>query len=233
MHVHALWRPPREHTLTPSMESEPVIHIAVVEDDRSTREGLRLLLDGTPGFRCVTTCRSAEEALASPHIARADVLLLDIHLPGLPGTEAVALFRERHPKLLILMLTVYAEEEKIFQSLCAGANGYLLKKTPPARLLESIREAYAGGAAMSPEIADKVIRLFRELRPPAPFPHDLSPHEIRLLSLLAEGYSYQAAGDRLHISINTVRGYIRAIYEKLHVHTKSEAVSKALRGRII
>jgi DNA-binding NarL/FixJ family response regulator len=128
---------------------------------------------------------------------------------------------------------VFAEDETVFASLCRGASGYLLKKTPPARLLEAIREASEGGAPMSPEIARKVIRMFRDFQPREPLDSDLTPAELRLLQLLADGYSYRAAGERLHVSINTIRSYIRAIYEKLHVHSKSEAVSKALKAGLI
>lgn len=131
------------------------------------------------------------------------------------------------------MLTIYDEDEKIFESIGNGACGYLLKRTPPAKLLEAIREAYEGGAPMSPEIARKVVTLFQKTGPPKILDQDLTPQEVRLLKMLAEGYSYKAAADRLNISINTIRVYIRRIYEKLHVHSKSEAVSKALRSRII
>jgi len=210
--------------------------VAVIEDDRQTREGLRLLIDGTPGFRCVGTFHTAEDALRAPVTAadrQADVVLLDVHLPGMNGTEAVPRLRERWPDTLILMLTVFAEDETVFTSLCRGASGYLLKKTAPARLLEAIREASDGGAPMSPEVARKVIRMFREYQPREALDVDLTPTELRLLQLLAEGYSYRAAGDRLHVSINTIRGYIRTIYDKLHVHSKSEAVSKALKAGLI
>lgn len=193
-----------------------------------------MLIDGTPGFARVAAHRSAEDALASLPADGYDVLLLDIHLPGMAGTEAVPYFRERWPNAVVLMLTVFAEETKIFASLCQGASGYLLKKTPPVRLLESIREAHAGGSPMSPEIARTVIRMFRELRPSASaLENDLSPHEVRLLQLFAEGYSYQAAAERLHVSINTIRNYIRSIYDKLHVHSKSEAVSKVVKAGLI
>jgi DNA-binding NarL/FixJ family response regulator len=214
----------------------PALRVAVIEDDRQTREGLRLLIDGTPGFRCVGTFHTAEDALRAPVTAadrQADVVLLDVHLPGMNGTEAVPRLRERWPDTLILMLTVFAEDETVFTSLCRGASGYLLKKTAPARLLEAIREASDGGAPMSPEVARKVIRMFREYQPREALDVDLTPTELRLLQLLAEGYSYRAAGDRLHVSINTIRGYIRTIYDKLHVHSKSEAVSKALKAGLI
>ncbi len=227
--------PPPALPPTPPPVSAPALRVAVVEDDRPTREGLRLLIDGTPGFRCVGTFHTAEEALNTPVTAdrRADVALLDVHLPGMTGTDAVPKLRERWPDTLILMLTVFAEDETVFASLCRGASGYLLKKTPPARLLEAIREASEGGAPMSPEIARKVIRMFRDFQPREPLEADLTPTERRLLQWLAEGYSYRAAGEQMHVSINTIRTYIRTIYEKLHVHSKSEAVSKALKAGLI
>jgi DNA-binding NarL/FixJ family response regulator len=135
--------------------------------------------------------------------------------------------------MVLLVLSVYDDDQRIFAALCAGACGYLLKKTPPARLLESVTEAVNGGAPMSPEVARRVVDVFRKSAPRAGTPHDLTPHEVRLLKLLVEGHSYQGAGDALGISINTVRTYIRVIYEKLQVHSKSEAVAKALRERMI
>ena len=210
-----------------------VIGVAIVEDDRSTREGLGLLINGSPGYSCVGTYGSVEEALRRIAGRLPDVLLLDIHLPGLPGSEGVRVFREKYPSVQVLMLTIYAEQEQVFESICNGACGYLLKKTPPARLLEAIREAYDGGSPMSPEIARKVVTLFQKTGPPERIDQQLSPQEVRLLQCLSQGYSYQAAGNELRISINTIRNYVRSIYEKLHVHSKSEAVSKALRSRII
>ncbi len=215
------------------MTEDDTIGVAIVEDDRETREGLRALIDGTERYRCTAAWGSVEEALAGARLPAPDALLLDVHLPGMRGPDAVPLLRERFPEASILMLTVYDEEEAIFASICNGADGYLLKRTPPPRLMEAIREARKDGAPMSPEIARKVIRLFRKTRPPSAAEHDLTPHEIRVLGLLAEGHSYQAVGDRLSVSINTVRNYIRSIYDKLHVHSKSEAVSKALRSGIL
>lgn len=215
------------------MGTNDQIRVAIVEDDRVTREGLGVLINGTPGYRCVATYRSVEEALASIGAEAPDVLLLDIHLPGIPGSEGVRIVREKYPRLQVLMLTVYAEEDKIFESLCNGACGYLLKKTPPAKILDAIREVCDGGAPMSPEIARQVVRLFQKTAPPERIEESLTPHELRLLRLLSEGHSYQAIADRLHISINTVRNYIRTIYDKLHVHSKAEAVGKALKSRII
>jgi DNA-binding NarL/FixJ family response regulator len=217
------------------MTKPETFRIAVVEDDAAAQEALRLLIDGTPGFRCVGAFGSAELGLEELGTLRPspDILLLDINLPGMQGSEAARYFHERHPGMAILMLTLFYDEDRIFEALCNGASGYLLKKTPPDRLLQAIREARDNGAPLSPEIAHKVVRLFREFRPPAKVGGDLTRLEVRLLSLLAEGYSYQAAADDMRVSINTIRNYIRSIYDKLHVHSKSEAVSKAIKARLI
>jgi DNA-binding NarL/FixJ family response regulator len=210
-----------------------VIDVAIVEDDRATREALAALVGGTPGFRTVGTFGSVEEALEG--LARSDphLLLLDINLPGTPGSQGVRQLREKYPGLQVIMLTVFAEEERIFESLCNGACGYLLKRTPPGRLLEAMREAHEGGSPMSPDIARKVVAAFQHGKSAEKTAHGLTPHEVRIVRMLAAGDSYQEVAGQLGITVNTVRNYIRSIYEKLQVHSKSEAVSKALRGRLI
>jgi DNA-binding NarL/FixJ family response regulator len=192
-----------------------------------------MLINGTPGHKCVGTYRTVEDALRRVASDAPDVLLLDIDLPGMSGSDGIAPLKAKYGSAEILMLTVHADENRVFESICNGACGYLLKDTAPARLLEAIDEARNGGAPMSPEIARKVVTLFQKTGPPAKIESDLTPQEKRLLKLLVEGYSYQGAADQLNISVNTVRDYIRSIYEKLHVHSKSEAVSKALRSRLI
>jgi len=209
------------------------IRVAIVEDDRPTREGLGMLINGTPGYHCVGTYRTVEDALRAISRDVPDVLLLDINLPGMPGSEGVKPLKQRLPPMEVLMLTVYAEQDKVFESICNGASGYLLKETPPAKLLEAISEAHRGGAPMSPEIARKLVTLFQKTGPTEKIEEQITPQEVRLLKLLSEGYSYQGAAERLNISVNTVRDYVRSIYEKLHVHSKSAAVTKALRSRII
>lgn len=215
------------------MESPGLIRVAIIEDDLALRQALGSLLSGTPGFKLTGAYGSMEEALRPLATGAPDVLLLDIHLPGMLGSEGVRVIRERFPLVQVLMLTVYEEQDKVFESICNGATGYLLKKTPPARLLEAIREAKEGGSPISPEIARKVVTLFQMTHQPDADDEALTPQETRLLSLLAEGHSYLSAGGQLEISVNTVRNYIRSIYEKLHVHSKSEAVTKALRRRLI
>jgi DNA-binding NarL/FixJ family response regulator len=210
------------------------ISVAVIEDDARLAELLRILLDGTPGYRCAAVLESVEEALASLPQPPPDVALLDIHLPGMRGSAGVALLRERFPSMQVLMLTVYAEDDLVFEAICNGATGYLLKRTPPAELLAAVAEAHGGGAPMSSEIARKVLKCFRALRPPPPEETSgLTPQEVRLLRLLGDGHGYESAGSNLDITINTVRKYVRSIYEKLHVHSKAEAVSKAIRAGLI
>ena len=215
------------------MPTADSIAVALIEDDPAIRRGLGLIINGSPGYRCVGTFSSVEEALRSMGREIPDVLLLDINLPGIPGSEGARVLHEKYPSVQILMLTIYDEDEKIFESICNGACGYLLKRTLPAELLGAIRDVHQGGAPMSPEVARKLVRLFQKTGPPERIDEHLTPHEVRLLGMLAEGYSYQGAADHFHVSINTIRDYIRSIYEKLHVHSKTEAVRKALRSRII
>src|SRR5882724_4963274 len=177
------------------MSANEAIRVALIEDDRSTREGLSVLIDATHGYRCVGKFNSVEEALRLGAKEVPHVLLLDIHLPGMLGSEGVKRLLEKYPSVKVLMLTVYAEQEKVFESICNGACGYLLKKTPPAKLLEAISEAHEGGAPMSPEIARRVVALFQKTGPPAKLDQHLTPQEIKLLSLLAQGYSYQASAN--------------------------------------
>jgi DNA-binding NarL/FixJ family response regulator len=209
------------------------IKVAIVEDRREIREGLAMLIGGTEGFRCTGSYRSMEEALEKIGRELPDVVLNDIGLPGMSGIEGIKILKGRHPDLLILMLTVYDDDERIFDAMCAGASGYLLKKTPPARLLESLREAVSGGAPMSPEVARRVVALFREIRPPDRADYDLTPHETRLLKLFVEGHNYKTAAAELGVSIHTVSFHLRSIYDKLQVHSKSEAVAKALQNRLV
>jgi DNA-binding NarL/FixJ family response regulator len=221
----------------PGAMAQAEIRVAVVEDDRATREGLKLLLGATPGFACAGAWGSVEEARAVGRGAKPDVLLLDVRLPGLSGPEGIPDLRLCWPEALVLMLTSMEDEATVVEALAAGAVGYVLKRTPPARILEAVREVAEGGSPMSPEIARRVVALFRRtggaVRPAEEDATALTGQERRLLALLADGHSYQSAAETLTISVNTVRKHIRNLYEKLQVHTRSEAVGKALRRGLI
>ena len=209
------------------------IKAAVIEDMKDIREGLATLINFTEGFRCTGSYRSMEEALARIESDVPDVLLSDIGLPGMSGIQGIRIIKERYPEMQVLMLTVYDDDDRIFDALCAGASGYLLKRTPPAKLLDSIREAMSGGAPVSPEVASRVIKFFREFHNSEREDYDLTPHETRLLKLLTEGYNYQTAAEKLGVSYNTVKFHVRHIFDKLQVHSKSEAVVKAMRDRLV
>ncbi len=209
------------------------IQVAIVEDRDETREGLARLIDTSPGFACVGRFASMEAALGKIEHNPPDILLTDIGLPGISGIEGVRRFLERFPKLQILMLTIYGDDEHVFEAICAGASGYLLKDTPPERLIASLAELAAGGAPMSPEIARKVVSMFTRYVPRSDTPSALTAREHELLVLLADGHSYKTAAKQLGLAIDTVRFYIRSIYDKLHVHSKSEAVAIALRRGIL
>src|SRR5215218_4878971 len=213
--------------------NQQIINTAVVEDMRDIREGLTTLINFTEGFKCTGSYRSMEEAIPRISAQVPDVLLSDIGLPGMDGIEGIKILKEKFPDMTVLMLTVYDDDERIFDALCAGASGYLLKRTSPGKLMENIREAVSGGAPMSPEVASRVIRLFREVRPPERVDYDLTPHETRLLKLLVEGHNYTTAAEELKVSYNTIKFHMRHIYEKLQVHSKSEAVAKVLLNRIV
>jgi DNA-binding NarL/FixJ family response regulator len=208
--------------------SEP-IRVALVEDQLVTREGLSLLIGGSPGFKICGQYDSMERAIELIPGNPPDVLLADIGLPGMSGIEGVRRIHELIPQLPILMLTVYEDSDSVFSAVCAGACGYLLKETPPARLLESIRELYEGGAPMSPGIARKVVLMFQKTAPPKE-DMELSLRQLEILRMLAEGHSYKACAAALDVGLDTVRSHVRKIYERLHVHSRSEAVWKALQG---
>jgi len=209
------------------------IRVVIVEDQHPIRQGLAALIGGTDGFRCVGSYVDMEQALPEIEADPPDVALLDIGLPGMSGIDGIRILKERCPGLLMLVLSVYEDDERIFDALCAGASGYLLKKTPPAKLLDGLRECVEGGAPMSPEVARRVIVLFRDFRPTEKVDHHLTPHELRLLQMLADGHNYRTAATELGVSVNTVSFHMKSVYEKLQVHSKSEAVAKALRDRLI
>jgi DNA-binding NarL/FixJ family response regulator len=217
------------------MVAEPSgpVRVAIVEDQEQTRRGLAALVGGTPGYRVLGAYGSMEQALPRLEADPPDVGLFDIGLPGISGIEGVRRLKARRPEVQILMLTVYADNDHVFEAICAGACGYLLKDTPPQRLLEAIRELHQGGAPMSPEIARKTVTMFQRVAPPRTEDTRLSARETEVLRLLAEGHSYKTAAAALSVSLDTVRFHVRNIYEKLHVHSKSEAVVAALRAGLV
>jgi DNA-binding NarL/FixJ family response regulator len=210
-----------------------IITVVAIEDQKEIREGLALLIDATEGFTCVGRYRSMEEALAGIGPTGPDAALVDIGLPGMSGIQGIKLLKERYPAIAPLVLTVYGDDQRIFAALCAGACGYLLKKTPPARLLEGLREAVEGGSPMSPEVARRVVALFREIRPPEDADYSLTPHETRLLRMMVEGHNYKTAAKEFGVTTHAISFHMRRIYEKLQVHSKSDAVAKALRNRLV
>jgi DNA-binding NarL/FixJ family response regulator len=205
-----------------------VIKVAIVDDQADLRENIAGFVDAAKGFRCVSTYASAEEALARLSQDQPDVVLMDINLGGMSGIECVRQVKPRMPTTQIVMLTVFEDTEKIFSALAAGASGYLLKRLAPAKLLEAIREVYEGGSPMSAPIARKVVQSLQKAPAPAAESTELSPREREVLNGLAEGQVYKQIADRLGVSIHTVRNYIRRIYEKLHVQSRTEAVAKFL-----
>jgi DNA-binding NarL/FixJ family response regulator len=209
------------------------IRVAVIDDDVTLRASIASLIDLTDGFECRAQFGSMEDALARLEADSLDIILLDLGLPGMSGIEGARMLRLRSPQTPVLVLTIYDDDERIFDALCAGACGYVVKDTPPDRLLSAIRETVAGGSAMSPVVARKVVTLFRTVPPPVRADYGLTPQESKLLALLIDGRSYRSAAADLGVTINTVSFHMRHIYDKLQVHSKSEAVAKALRGRIV
>ena len=212
---------------------EAPVRVVIIEDLLEVREGLAVLINGTSGFECTGRFRTMEEALAGIDASRPDVILTDIGLPGMNGIEGTRILSARYPDVPILALSVYGDDENVFAAICAGASGYLLKNTPPARLLQALTEVVAGGAPMSPEIARRVITLFRDFRPPERASYRLTPQETELLRLMVDGHHYKTAAREMGISTHTVSFHLKHIYQKLQVHSKSEAVAKALRERLI
>ena len=192
------------------------------------REGLATLINGSPGYSCVAACATAEEGLRILPHARPDVVLMDIHLPGMSGIEAVKRLKELLPDTQIMMLTVFEDDEKIFHSLIAGATGYVLEHTPPAELLDAIRILHGGGSPMSDQIARRVVETFRSLGSSRDATENLTDRETEILAAVAKGYRDKEVAERLFLSAETVRTHLRNIYKKLHVRTRTEAVLKFL-----
>ena len=205
------------------------IKVAIVDDDEGIRTSLAALIKRAPAFRLAGDYPDAETALKEIPQRPPDVVLMDINLPGMKGYECVRQLKVQLPQVQFLMLTVYEDSDSLFNSLKAGASGYLLKRTASERLLDAIRDVHAGGSPMTPQLARRVVMFFNQPAKDAVVAQ-LTPGEKEFLDQLAKGYAYKEIADRMNISIDTVRSYVRTVYEKLHVHSRTEAVVKYLRG---
>jgi DNA-binding NarL/FixJ family response regulator len=208
--------------------SNKLISVSVVEDDAGTRESLVAVLEASPRLRCLCACATAEEALQKLPTRLPDVVLMDINLPGMTGIECVAQLKVKLPRAQILMLTTYEDSKLIFDSLRAGASGYLLKNMEPVELVAAVEQVSAGGSPMSMHIARKVVSYFQQLKQASPGLEVLTKREQEILALLAKGYFYKEIADQLGITPGTVRVHLHSVYEKLHVSSRTEAVVKFL-----
>lgn len=210
------------------------IKVAIFEDNRNLREGLFQLIDGSNGFRCVGAFPNCDKLIQNLKESKPDVVLMDIEMPGLSGIEAIKILKENFPEVKVLMETIFEDNNKIFDSICNGAEGYILKNTSPVLILSAIKEIYEGGAPMTPSVASKVLKMFKKNSTSTSKEElDLTEREKEILKSLVEGMSYKMIAATYFISIDTVSGHIKNIYKKLQVHSKSEAVAKAIRGRIV
>jgi DNA-binding NarL/FixJ family response regulator len=214
--------------------NNPPIRVSIFDDHAPLREALRLLIDGTPGYAVGGVYADPTELEVKIAESQPEVVLMDISMPERNGIDAVKEMRQLFPEIQVLMLTVFEDEERIFQALCAGASGYLLKNTPPLQLLQAIREVHEGGAPMSPSIARKTLGLLQQFgNQPAASSYQLTPREVEVLAQLTKGFSTKMIAAELGITYETVRSHLKTIYDKLHVASNTEAVAKALRERLI
>jgi DNA-binding NarL/FixJ family response regulator len=213
------------------MDELQPIKIAIYDDNAELRYSLSILLAQVDAFTLIGAYPDAQQIIENCNFQLPDVILMDIDMPGISGIEAVALVRKNFPSIKVLMLTVFEDNHKIFESICNGAVGYILKKTDPTILLDAVKQAYEGGAPMTNSIATQVLQMFREHAPTKEENLDLTERERKILTLLTKGHSYKMIASESQLSIDTVRFYIKKIYEKLHVHSMTEAVSKALKNK--
>ena len=209
------------------------ISIAIVEDNPNLRVGTSYILKASPQYHVAGEYESAEELLESFAEIKPDVVLMDIGLPGMSGIAATAALKRQHPRAQIIILSVFEDDENVFQAICAGACGYITKPVMPAQLLEAVEQAFSGASPMSPHIARKVLELFRHHVPPRQADYHLSERELEVLEWLTQGADHKTIAEKLFLSPYTVRAHLRNIYDKLHVHSKSEAVAKALKERLL
>ena len=216
-----------------SFQLYTMIKIMLYEDNPQLREGLTMLIDGSEGYQVLASFKNCNNVLSEVEAFKPDVILMDIDMPGVNGIEGLKLIRQHNHEVKVLMLTVFDDNKNVFEALKSGANGYVLKKTPPAKLLEYILEAASGGAPMTSSVATQVLKMFSEVQVPQGEDYNLSDREKEVLQHLVNGYSYKMIASDMFIAIDTVRSHIKKIYEKLHVNSKSEAVAKAFKDKII
>jgi DNA-binding NarL/FixJ family response regulator len=202
------------------------IRVAIVEDCAEVRDGLTFLIKDSAECECVASCSTAEEAMSTLPLKHPDVVLMDIGLPHMSGIQCIFSLKKAMPGAQFMVLTVFEDDARIFESLAAGATGFLLKTTPPAKLLEAINDVHLGGSPMSNQIARRLVREFQKPAQSSPETASLSARELEVLQLLAKGFLYKEIADHLHLSRHTIRTHIRNIYSKLHVRTRTEAVVK-------
>ena len=210
-----------------------MIKVLLYEDNPQLREGLTMLIDGSEGFRVLSSYKNCNTVVEEVEAWKPDVVLMDIDMPGTNGIEGLKLIREKNTEVKVLMLTVFDDNKNVFEAIRSGANGYILKKTPPAKLLEYIHEAASGGAPMTASIATQVLKMFSQINTPKSEDYNLTDREKQVLQLLVDGYSYKMISAEMFIAIDTVRSHIKKIYEKLHVNSKSEAVARAFRDKLL
>ena len=210
-----------------------MIKLLLYEDNPQLREGLTMLISGSEGFDVLAAFKNCDNIIAEVEAFRPDVILMDIDMPGVNGIEGLKRVRAVDSEVKILMLTVFDDNKNVFEAISNGANGYILKKTPPAKLLEYIAEAQTGGAPMTASVATQVLKMFSSMNNEKGEDYNLSDREKQVLQLLVDGYSYKMIAAEMYIAIDTVRSHIKKIYEKLHVNSKSEAVAKAFKDRLV
>lgn len=210
------------------------IKVVIFEDNTNLRRGLTTLINGTEGFECTGAFGNCEKLIKNISDTKPDVILMDIEMPGMNGIEAVKILKPQFPGIKILMETIFEDDEKVFHSICNGAEGYILKSTPPAQILEAIKEIYDGGAPMTPSIASKVLAMFKSgtslVKDES---YNLTEREMEVLKYLVDGMSYKLIAEKCFVSIDTVSTHVKNIYKKLQVHSKSEAVAKAIKGKMV
>ncbi len=209
------------------------ISVAIVEDNPDIRMGTSYILRSSRGCSVAGEYGTAEEFFEAYEENLPDVVLMDLGLPGMSGLKAIERLKHEHPRIEIVVQSIYQDDDNVFRALCAGANGYIAKPVLPQQLLEAVEDAFSGGTPMSPRIARKVLEVFKQHAAPQKTDFHLTCRELEVLQLLVQGEDYKSVADKLFLSLFTVRAHVRNIYDKLHVHTRSQAVAKALQEMVL